>query len=148
MRFRRNVAAAVQNRIGELLVCERFDVPEAWQFPQGGVKASENLVEGLVRELHEEIGLRPEQYEIRDSYGPYRYQFAGGKQKRGFDGQEQTVFRVVTHELHPSLCLDHDVQEFRAAKWIRPDAFQISWVPTFKQGLYRNIFRDLFNVKL
>ncbi len=142
------MAAAVQNRIGELLVCERADVPGAWQFPQGGVKDSETLSQALMRELQEEIGLTPEDYEIRDSYGPYRYLFPNGKQKRGYDGQEQTVFRVVVHKLHPVLSLDHDVREFRAAKWIRPDAFRMEWVPEFKQALYKSIFRDLFNVSL
>lgn len=148
MKFRRNVAAAVQNRIGELLVCERFDVAGAWQFPQGGVKSNETLLQGLERELHEEIGLLPGDYEVRDSYGPYRYQFAGARRKRGYDGQEQTVFRVVTRDLHPVLSLAHEVQEFRTAEWIRPSDFRIEWVPNFKRGLYRAIFRDMFNVSL
>ena len=36
---------------GQLLVCERWSIPGAWQFPQGGVDDGETLEQALFREV-------------------------------------------------------------------------------------------------
>ena len=37
----------------KVLLCERRDLPGAWQFPQGGIEAGEGLIEAARRELKE-----------------------------------------------------------------------------------------------
>ena len=43
VRYRPNVAAIIVNGDGNLLICERSNVPGAWQFPQGGVDDGESM---------------------------------------------------------------------------------------------------------
>ena len=62
-RYRPCVAALLQNAAGMILICERRDFAESWQFPQGGIDAGESPREALVRELMEELGLPLEQTE-------------------------------------------------------------------------------------
>lgn len=148
MSYRRNVAVAVENPVGELLICERIDVPGAWQFPQGGVHPGESPREGAARELIEEVGLHPADYTLGESFGPYRYGFPGGKPKRGYWGQEQTVFRALTKLARPAISLDHHEPEFTDHRWIRPTDFRLDWVPGFKRELFQAIFRDLYGLTL
>ena len=54
--FRPNVAALMVDEQGRVLVCERFRVPGAWQFPQGGVDEGEEHDKALFREVEEEVG--------------------------------------------------------------------------------------------
>ncbi len=136
------------NRSGELLICERIDNPGSWQFPQGGVDRDESLEQALIREVYEEVGLPASDYRILAQHGPYHYGFPSGKSKRGFDGQQQTVFLAECHKDRPLLSLDHHQQEFIDTHWIRPATFQINWVPEFKQQLFSAIFRDLFDITL
>ena len=75
LRHRPNVGAIIKRRDGRILIGERFDVPGAWQFPQGGVKESESALEALSRELREEVSLDPTHYKVINSKGPYRYLF-------------------------------------------------------------------------
>lgn len=54
--FRPNVGIVLSNRRGEVLWAKRVG-QEAWQFPQGGIRACESPEEALFRELEEELGL-------------------------------------------------------------------------------------------
>ncbi len=146
--FRDNVAAALVNRSGELLVCERIDNPGCWQFPQGGVDHGETLEQAVAREIYEEVGISAADFKILASYGPYRYGFPGGIRKRGFDGQQQTVFMVECRQQRPQISLDHYQQEFINTRWIEPASFQLDWVPSFKQQLFQDLFRDIFSIDL
>ena len=47
--YRPNVAALIVDERGRVLVCERFKIPGAWQFPQGGVDEGEEWDEALRR---------------------------------------------------------------------------------------------------
>ena len=62
VQYRSNVAALVVDPSGSLLICERVNVPGAWQFPQGGVDPGESLEQALFREVREEVGLEAEHY--------------------------------------------------------------------------------------
>ena len=118
-RYRPNVAFILRNSSGEILVCERSDWPGCWQFPQGGVKKNETLLEALHREVEEELGLRPAEYRLLSRKGPYRYLFTGGRKKAGYDGQEQQYF--LGEAVNPHVVLRFDAtHEFRAARWLPP----------------------------
>lgn len=146
--YRSNVAGILRNAAGQILVCERLNVPGAWQFPQGGVDAGEGLEQALGRELWEEIGVVPEDYRIIAARGPYRYLFGGGRTKKGYHGKEQHYFlceflapdsRINVETAHP---------EFRAWKWIAPGEFRLEWLPAMKIEVYRAVFRDFFGITL
>jgi putative (di)nucleoside polyphosphate hydrolase len=145
MRFRRNVAFILTRAEGEILVCERTDFKNSWQFPQGGARADESDIEALQREVQEEISLSPESYRITLQHGPYRYVFRSGSRKEGCEGQEQTYFQAEWLGVGK---IAVDKKEFRDFRWIRPEEFQIDWVPPIKRDVYRKVFSDFFKIQL
>jgi putative (di)nucleoside polyphosphate hydrolase len=145
MRFRRNVAFILTRAGGEILVCERTDFKNSWQFPQGGACADESDIEALQREVQEEISLSPESYRITQQHGPYRYVFRSGSRKEGCEGQEQTYFQAEWLGIG---MVAVDKKEFRNFRWIRPEEFQIDWVPPIKRDVYRKVFSDFFQIQL
>jgi len=148
LRYRLNVGAIIKRSDGKILIGERSDVAGAWQFPQGGVKKSETPLEALSRELQEEVSLEPANYRVIESNGPYRYLFLAGRTKEGFGGQEQTYFLVELTGPDSSIEVATEEPEFLRFRWIEPREFKISWVPEFKQDVYRQIFGDFFRIDL
>ncbi len=61
--FRPNVGIILANAAGKVFWARRIG-QNAWQFPQGGIKAHETPEEALYRELEEEVGLGPGDVEI------------------------------------------------------------------------------------
>jgi putative (di)nucleoside polyphosphate hydrolase len=147
-RYRPNVAAIIRRKDGRILIGERINIPGCWQFPQGGVKKSEPIAEALARELKEEVSLGPGDFRNIDCKGPYRYLFDEGRTKEGFHGQEQTYFLVdlVTSESQVNAATENP--ELRQIRWIRPEEFEIEWLPRFKQDVYRQVLLDFFGVKI
>ncbi|MDX2081335.1 MAG: NUDIX domain-containing protein [Terrimicrobiaceae bacterium] len=147
MRYRKNVALILTRPGGEVLVCERSDFRDSWQFPQGGAHPDESLLEALQREVREEISLEPAEYRIVGQKGPYRYEFRPGFRKEGFDGQEQVYFLAeIVGDPDRPIRIDHE--EFGAFRWIQPSKFRLTWVPPIKRGVYKAIFRDFFGLRL
>lgn len=62
--FRANVGIILCNQDNHVLWARRVGQQDAWQFPQGGIRANESPEQALYRELHEEIGLQQEHVEI------------------------------------------------------------------------------------
>ncbi|MGE9269470.1 MAG: NUDIX domain-containing protein [Verrucomicrobiales bacterium] len=153
VRFRPNVAALMTRGAGELLICERWKTPGAWQFPQGGVDAGESMKEALYREIREEIGLRPKHYEVLSSKNGYRYLYpeevrAKKAKKHGCHGQEQEYFLCRLLPGAPEVDVKQDPPEFGHFRWIDPAEFQLSWLPEFKRDVYRQVMKDFFGVIL
>jgi len=144
--YRPNVALVLTRSGGEILICERSDFPECWQFPQGGIKHRESPEEALQREVREEISLRRRDYRILRQCGPYRYDFPPGCLKEGCIGQEQTYFLAELLDSETPIRVDR--REFRDFRWIFPTAFRMAWIPPIKRAVYRNVFRDLFDLEL
>jgi len=142
------------NSRGQILVCERFKIPGSWQFPQGGVDAGEEIELALKREIEEEIGLTPADYEVGKSQSGYRYEYPesvrrskpGHKSK--FIGQEQTYYLCRVREDSPKLNLTREPREFSQARWIHPEEFEIGWLPGFKAKVYRAVLKDFFEVEV
>lgn len=145
MKFRRNVALILTRPGGEILVCERSDFKNSWQFPQGGARDQESDIEALQREVLEEIALQPENYRVLLHHGPYRYVFRSGCRKEGCDGQEQIYFQA---EWLGGGEIAVDKKEFRDFQWIKPETFRMEWVPPIKRDVYRKVFRDFFRIEL
>jgi len=145
--YRKNVALILRRQTGEILVCERSDFENSWQFPQGGAKHEESALDALAREVSEEISLPTESYTVVDQKGPYRYLFRSGYRKEACDGQEQTYFLAdLVEEAHHLICVDG--LEFTRFKWVIPSSFQLTWVTPIKRDVYVQIFRDFFGVVL
>ncbi|HEY5744323.1 MAG TPA: NUDIX domain-containing protein [Terrimicrobiaceae bacterium] len=144
--YRPNAAIILQNSTDEILVCERSDWPGCWQFPQGGVKKGETLLETLHREVEEELGLKPAEYRVLSSKGPYRYLFTNGRDKNGFDGQEQHYFLAQLINLKSVICFEGS-HEFRAARWLSPAAYNLDWIAPMKREVYLSVFRDFFGIE-
>lgn len=153
VRYRSNVAALVVRPEGSLLICERWNVPGAWQFPQGGVDPGESLEQALFREVEEEIGIGPRHYEIIEKRDGYRYLYPAEVrdkklQKHGNHGQEQTYYLCQLNSGAPPVNVDQRPREFRAYRWIHPIEFDLDWLPAFKRDVYRQVMRDFFDVEL
>lgn len=146
LRFRPNVAAIIRNPEARILIAERADIPDAWQFPQGGVDPGETPHGALIREMREEISLDPRHYSIVDQKGPYRYVLPDGRKKKGFDGQEQQYFLLEYFGPESAIDVATPKPEFRAIRWIEPSAFDLNWLPEMKKPVYREVLRDFFGV--
>ncbi len=142
--YRPNAAAILQRPDGLVLLCRRADLPDFWQFPQGGIHPGESAREAVHREVLEEAGFAPESYTIRRQTGPLRYDFPPGVKKRGFDGQEQTWFLCLLHkpdvEVDPA-ATDGEFTEFR---WILPEDLPWEAVPAMKHAVYRSVLAEFF----
>lgn len=138
----------MRNAAGQLLVCERLGVLDAWQFPQGGIDAGETPEQALTRELGEEIGVRPEHFAIVSRHGPYRYLYGNGRIKKGCHGKEQLYFLCdfIGTDAHINVATEHP--EFQAFRWIPPASFQLAWLPPMKQEVYRAVLAEVLSVKL
>ncbi len=145
MKFRRNVALILTREGGEILVCERKGYKDSWQFPQGGAGDHESNLEALQREVEEEISIAPSCYRIVSERGPYRYVFRKGFRKEGCDGQEQRYFLAECIG-QPAIAVDE--KEFTAFRWLLPKDFLIRWVPPIKRNVYRQVFKDFFDIRL
>lgn len=144
--YRLNAAIILRNSAGEILVCERSDWQGCWQFPQGGVKKGESLLEALIREVKEELGLKPSDYRLVARKGPYRYLFMKGRKKNGFDGQEQHYF--LAELINPQAVIRFDgSHEFRAARWLPPASYDLDWIGEMKREVYAEVFRDFFRIE-
>jgi len=148
IRYSPNVAAILRNRVGEVFLGERVNVPGAWQFPQGGINPGESAEEALRRELQEEIGIRGNDFRVVDQKGPYRYLFGEGRMKKGYHGKEQIYFLCdfVGQDRAINVATEHP--EFRAWRWTAPTKFEMEWLPAMKREVYRAVWRDFFSLKI
>jgi putative (di)nucleoside polyphosphate hydrolase len=153
VRYRPNVAAVMVNAAGSLLICERAGISGAWQFPQGGVDLGESPEQALVREVREEIGLEPCDYEVVGQRDGYRYLYPREVRekklrKHGSHGQEQTYFLCRLNPGAPQIDVHQTPPEFQAYRWILPEEFDLDWLPSFKRDVYREVMSDFFEVRL
>ena len=153
VRYRSNVAALMIDANGNLLICERSNIPGAWQFPQGGVDPGEEIEQALYREIREEIGLSKEHYEILRRKDGYRYLYPEDVrskkiQKHGNHGQEQTYFLCKLRPNAPDIDVNQSPREFRSYRWIQPNEFDLDCLPPFKHEVYRAVMKDFFHVDL
>jgi len=142
--YRPNVAAIIQRPDGKILICQRADHPDCWQFPQGGIDAGESALQALHRELEEEIGLKASHYEVLSSREGYRYDFPKNISfKKEFVGQEQTYYLCRFLGQDDDFDLNkHDI-EFIDFRWIMAKDFQAAWLPKFKRAVVIQAIEDL-----
>ncbi|MDX1512244.1 MAG: RNA pyrophosphohydrolase [Gammaproteobacteria bacterium] len=145
--FRPNVGIILASEWGQVLWARRAG-QDAWQFPQGGIKAHESVEDALYRELLEELGLGAEDVEIVGATrGWLRYKLPRKYIRRRNSprciGQKQVWYLLRLVGAESSVCLDTCAKpEFDLWKWVD------YWHPMreviyFKRRVYRRALKEL-----
>ncbi|HYZ47402.1 MAG TPA: RNA pyrophosphohydrolase [Sphingomonas sp.] len=145
--YRPAVGVMLLNAENKVLVGQRLDnALDAWQMPQGGLDPGEEPVDGALRELEEETGIRRDLVEIiacasrqldYDLPPDLMGQVWGGK----YRGQRQTWFIARFLGSDDDVHIDTAEPEFRAWKWADPSELPAMIVP-FKRELYRAVLEE------
>ncbi|UYP68666.1 RNA pyrophosphohydrolase [Thalassobacter stenotrophicus] len=144
--YRPNVGLCLLNADGLIWAGERIDTPGAWQMPQGGVDAGEDLRTAGLRELEEETGLRADQVDVLGQTAtPLRYDLPldllPKLWKGRFRGQEQTWFRMRMLAPDAAIVIETEHPEFLRWQWMRGPDLLDAIVP-FKRDIYRDVLRE------
>ena len=118
------------------------------QFPQGGIKYGESPVQAMYRELHEEVGLKPEHVRILGRTRDWlRYNvpdhFVRREWRGHYKGQKQIWFLLRLIGRDSDVCLRATQHpEFDAWRWSQ------YWVPLdavieFKRDVYTQALNEL-----
>jgi putative (di)nucleoside polyphosphate hydrolase len=148
--YRPAAGVMLLNPMRKVWVGQRLDSTlEAWQMPQGGLDPGEDPLEGALRELEEETGIRRDLVEIvtrakEELTYDLPDDLIGKVWKQPWRGQRQTWFlaRFLGEDRDVDIATPHP--EFRAWKWADPAELPAMIVP-FKKKLYEDliaIFRD------
>jgi len=145
--YRPNVGIILVNQKNQVFWGKRVR-EHAWQFPQGGIKFGESPVQAMFRELHEEVGLKPEHVRILGRTKDWlRYDVPGHfirRDSRGhYRGQKQIWFllRLVGRDSDVSLrATAHP--EFDAWRW-SPYWVSLDAVIDFKRDVYKLALTEL-----
>jgi putative (di)nucleoside polyphosphate hydrolase len=145
--FRPNVGIILLNQRNQVFWGKRMRT-HSWQFPQGGIERGENPEQAMYRELHEEVGLKPEHVRIvARTRNWLRYEVPDRfirRDSRGlYKGQKQIWYLL---QLTGN---DWDL-DLRATEHPEFDAWRWSdyWVPLevvveFKRGVYEMALTEL-----
>ncbi|MDW7550099.1 RNA pyrophosphohydrolase [Pseudoalteromonas sp. McH1-7] len=144
--FRANVGIVICNNQGQVFWARRYG-QHSWQFPQGGIDQGETPEQTMYRELHEEVGLRPEDVEIVASSKHWlRYKLPKRLIRRDSSpvciGQKQKWFLLKLR------CKDEDVDllrthhpEFDDWRWVSY-WYPVRQVVSFKRDVYRRVMKE------
>lgn len=142
--YRPNVAAVIVSsrypKECEIFIAERSDIPDAWQFPQGGIDEGETPKEALLRELEEEIGTN--KVKIIAEYPEWiSYDFPEPVKTRmkPFVGQKQRYF-LVRLASDAVINLDTEHPEFIRYRYTGL-AEIFSQVSHFKRPVYKTVIK-------
>ncbi len=148
--FRPNVGIIVLNGAlaePKVLWAKRIG-QQAWQFPQGGIKRDEPPQIACLRELEEELGLKPEHVEVLGVTNDWlRYLLPKNLVRRGRKptciGQKQKWFLLRLTAAETNIRLDAGERpEFEAWRWV--DYWQPAQdVVFFKREVYTQALNEL-----
>jgi putative (di)nucleoside polyphosphate hydrolase len=145
--FRANVGIILCNDDGRLLLAGRLG-GKGWQFPQGGMLKGESPREAMYRELHEEVGLEPDDVAIlgeTDDWLRYRLpdRYVRRNSRPVCIGQKQRWFLLQLQGSEDKVRLDRsDTPEFDRWRWVefwRP----VKEVIYFKRRVYAQALHEL-----
>lgn len=145
--YRLNVGIILCNQDNRLLWARRIG-QNAWQFPQGGIKQDETPEEALLRELHEEIGLHPQDVSIIGATQNWlRYQLPKRLIRYGSKplciGQKQRWFLLRLTGDENNIVLDHS-QSPEFEEWCWVDYWHpLQEVVSFKRDVYESALHEL-----
>lgn len=147
--YRKNVGIVVCNQHDQVLWAQRVR-RDGWQFPQGGVKLDESVIDATYRELHEEVGLQPHDVKLLGTTDdwlkyevPFQTKVRALYRTPKFRGQKQRwfLFRLISDESCIRLDVS-DIPEFAAWKWV--DYWQpLQDIIAFKREVYKQMLTEL-----
>lgn len=145
--YRANVGIILVNKANKVLWAQRIR-QNSWQFPQGGVKPNEPAIAALYRELHEEIGLRPQDVEIMAATTQWHKYNIPTRLIRNTTprciGQKQKWFLLRLLSDDSAISLHHEnTPEFSNWAWVH------YWLPikqviNFKRQVYRKALEEFY----
>ena len=145
--FRLNVGIILSNREGRVFWARRVG-RNVWQFPQGGIKPNETPEQALLRELHEETGLRSSQVQIVGCTQEWlRYRLPSRLVRRDAVpvciGQKQRWYALRLLEGDEHVRFDvTDTPEFDCWRWV--DYWHpLKEVVSFKRKVYECALHEL-----
>jgi putative (di)nucleoside polyphosphate hydrolase len=136
-KYRRGVVGIFVREDGKVLLGERLHQAGQWQLPQGGIEEGESVLQGLEREMKEEVGIT--EFAILKQIPDFiRYDFPPGLfPDTQFAGQEHIYFvldgsKIQTQALAAS-------EEFARFGWYTPQE-AIDKVVYWKKEPYKKAF--------
>lgn len=145
--YRPNVGIIIFNDDGQVLWAKRVG-QDAWQFPQGGVQRNETPEAAALRELHEEVGLLPEDVRVIAStqkWLPYRLPERLIRQGSNpvCIGQKQKWFLLKLLAETSKITFDRTTKpEFDHWRWV-DYWYPIEQVISFKRSVYIKALEEL-----
>jgi len=145
--YRPNVGIILCNSQGRLLWARRIG-QDAWQFPQGGIKADETPKQALFRELHEEVGLQSHHVKIMGvTKGWLKYDLPKRFLRYGSlplcIGQKQVWYMLRLLGSDADVRLDMaERPEFDGWRWV-DYWYPLEEVVHFKRDVYRGALKEL-----
>ena len=151
--YRPNVGIVITNQKGQVFWARRIK-HDGWQFPQGGIKRDETLVDAMYRELKEEAGLNRDQVQVLAHTKQWlhydlphrflRHQLRRASNRPRFKGQKQVWFLIELLEDDSAVNLKSglDTPEFDAWRWVETD-FALKNIVDFKRSVYRKALAEL-----
>lgn len=145
--YRLNVGIILVNSLGQVLWAKRVG-QEAWQFPQGGIKAYEEPQQALFRELREEVGLTAKHVRVLGSIKRWLSYKLPPHLIRHYQrplciGQRQKWYLLQFTGKESDICFNNgEKPEFDGWKWV--DYWQpLNEVIYFKKTVYENALQEL-----
>jgi putative (di)nucleoside polyphosphate hydrolase len=145
--YRMNVGIILTNQDGQVLWAKRVG-QQAWQFPQGGIKAHETPKLALFRELYEELGLTTEQVNVLGATRRWlRYRLPEHliryHQRPLCIGQKQVWYLLRLLETDNNIHLN-SVNEPEFDQWLWVDYwYPLTEVVSFKKQVYEKALSEL-----
>lgn len=144
--YRPAVGVMLVNTTGKVWVGQRLDnALDAWQMPQGGLDKGEAPLEGALRELEEETGIRRHLVEQvaqakEELYYDLPPELIGKVWKKNWRGQRQTWFLMRFTGTDADVNIETPEPEFRAWRWVESAELPHLIVP-FKKKLYEDVLQ-------
>ncbi len=142
--FRRNAGIVVFRADKKVLLCQRSDMSNSWQFPQGGIESAETPQQAAERELQEETSLKGLK-RILTLCTPARYRFPpdilASMKKRGFNNSGQDMFWSLFYfeGSDSEINLNTATPEFKSFKWATLEE-AVSLAIDFKKPAYAKMY--------
>ncbi|AGH51057.1 NUDIX hydrolase [Sphingomonas sp. MM-1] len=145
--YRDAAAVMLLNGDNKVFVALRIDnAAEAWQMPQGGLEEGEDPEAGMLRELEEETGIRPDLVQViararRTLFYDLPEDLVGKVWKGKYRGQRQHWFLARFLGTDADVNLETAEPEFRGWRWAEPAELPRIIVP-FKRRLYEDVLEE------